>query len=123
MPSLRRTVPFVVLSLSAACGPMHRGGPPGARIVFANESLDQADVYAIASSGAQTRIGTVTAGRTETLRIPATAAGGDNSVNIVARLLARSYTPSTGRFTLSPDDVMRVTLTTDARFLTLLPEQ
>jgi hypothetical protein len=90
-------------------------------IVFSNQSLDQADVYAISSSGGQTRIGTVMAGRTDTLRLPAGAVGGDNSANIVARILASSRTPSTGPVTLNPGDRVQVTLGTDERILSVLP--
>jgi hypothetical protein len=105
---------------AAACGPMRRGPAP-ARIIFSNESLDEAAVYAVSSSGSQTRIGTVMSGRTDTLRVPTGALGGDNSTNIVARILARSRTPSTGRVTLNPGDVVQVTLSSDERILSVLP--
>ena len=115
---------FVVhgaLLAAAACGPLRRSGPPAAEIIFSNESLDQADVYAVASSGAQIRIGTVMPGRKETLRIPPGALGGDNSANIVARILAKSRTPSSGPITLNPGDRMQVTLSSDERVLSVLP--
>ena len=101
----RRLIPMaLVMGLAAACGPLRKGGPAPARVIFSNQSLDQADVYAVSSGGAQTRIGTVMAGRTDTLRVPSGAMGADYSTNIVARILARSRTPSTGRFALNPGD-------------------
>ena len=124
MSSSRRFIPLTMMSLTAlaaACGPMRRGGAPQARIVFSNESLDEAAVYAVSSGGQQTRIGTVMAGRTDTLRVPAGAMGGDNATNIVARILARSRTPSSGRITLNPGDVVQVTLSSDERILSVLP--
>jgi hypothetical protein len=122
MYSSRRLIPVaLVMGLAAACGPLRRGGPAPARIIFMNQSLDQADVYAISSGGAQTRIGTVMPGRTDTLRIPGSAMGADNSTNVVARILARSRTPSTGRFTVVPGDLVQVTLNSDERILSVLP--
>ena len=123
MSSSRRSSFLTLMSLTAlaaACGPMRRGTPQ-AKIVFSNESLDEAAVYAVSSGGQQTRIGTVMAGRTDTLRVPAGALGGDNSTNIVARILARSRTPSTGRFALNPGDLVTVTLSSDERILSVLP--
>jgi len=123
MPTSRRLFQLVTLGAavaSAACGPLRRGPTP-ARIIFSNQSLDQADVYAVSSAGGQTRIGTVMPGRTDTLRVPTAALGGDNSTNIVARILARSRTPSTGMLTLNPGDLMQVTLSSDERILSVLP--
>ena len=117
---MRRRI-LILAVLGAACGPLRHNGPPPAQIIFVNESLDQADVYAISSSGAQTRIGTVMPGRTETLRVPPGALGGDYSANIVARILANSRTPRTGPITLNPGDRMQVTLSADERILSALP--
>jgi len=105
----------------AACGPFMHSGAPAAQVIFANQSLDQADVYAVLNGGQSQRIGTVFAGRTETLDIPRniTAAGG--TVSIVARLLAHTYTPSTGPLTLNPGDRVRVTLPSNARSLSVVP--
>ena len=117
----RRLVPVLALCVAGACGPLHRGGPEPAYVIFTNQSLDQADVYAVSSSGAQTRIGTVMPGRTDTLRVRQGAVGGDNQANIVARILARSRTPSSGLVTLSPGDRVQVTLSSDERILSVLP--
>src|SRR4029079_19353161 len=61
-------------------------------IEFKNESLAQADVFVASQSSCRRRIGTVFSGRTETLTIPRDIAT-HGSVNIVARLLARSRAP------------------------------
>ena len=123
MPNARRLLPLAAsaaLAAAAACGPLRRTSNP-AQVIFSNQSLDQADVYAVSSGGAQTRIGTVMPGRTDTLRVQSSALGGDNAANIVARILARSRTPSTGMVTLNPGDRIVVTLSSDERILSVLP--
>ena len=105
-----------------ACGPFHRGGQPQtATVVFTNESLDQADVYAVISGSQAVRIGTVFAGRTESLKVPGDVAGRGVNVNIVARLLARRNTPSTGPLPINPGDKFAVRLPADQRQLVVLP--
>src|SRR5687768_367837 len=94
-PRLRWAAPAVlVLAAVAACGPFRGGaGPAPAVIYFTNESLDQSTVY-IAGPGLDfRRIGTVFAGRTDTLTVPAHLAARGGQFNIVARLLARSEVP------------------------------
>ena len=105
----------------AACGPFHRGGGSPASVRFVNESTDQVDVYAVASSGSRIRIGTVNAGSTVQLRVPETAIGGDGMVSIVARVFASSRTPSTGRLQLTPGQTIEVTLPPAENTLTVLP--
>jgi hypothetical protein len=108
-----------------ACNPLHRRGaatsdvPPV--VIFENQSLEQAAVYVVTRGGPETRIGTVQAGRTDTLTVGTAALGGSGSVAIVARLLAISRTPSTGPLTLQPGDRIHVTLPSDARVLSVLP--
>jgi hypothetical protein len=119
----RRFVALVAPALLAACGPLRRSGPSAdsAEIIFRNESLDQAGVYVIAQSGLRTRIGTVSAGRTETLRVPPTAIGGSGTVTVVADILARSRTPTSGSIPLGRGQRILVTLRSDQRMLTVLP--
>jgi hypothetical protein len=109
----------------AAChrGPRPATGPEGgpAIVVFTNESLDQADVYAVGQNGSRIRIGTVLPGRTDTLRLRASDLGGSGSVTIAARLLASSRVPNTGPVTLSSGDRIAVRLTSDGRTLSVLP--
>ena len=81
-----------LLVVVGACGLMKRGTGqqlPPAVLYFTNETLDQADVYAITSGTQSTRIGTVMSGRTDTLRVPNSILGrGD--INVVVHLVARS---------------------------------
>jgi hypothetical protein len=120
----RRVVAASVVLGAAACGPIRADSnlAPGERAIvyFTNESLDQADVYAITSGTLRTRIGTVMAGRTEALAIPSTVIGAGN-VTVVARLLARSGYIGTGPFTLQAGDEYSVRLASGASTLVLLP--
>ena len=121
--SLRRLLPAVfVVGSVAACGPLRRGpAQPPATIIFTNESLDQAAVYVVAPGRDFRRIGTVFAGRTDTLRVPADLALRAGTLNIVARLLARPMLAQTGPVALRPGGQYRVRLPTDARLLSFLP--
>ena len=89
-------------------------------IEFKNESLAQADVFVSAASSGARRLGTVFAGRTETLTIPKDIAI-RGSINIVARLLARSRLPSTGSIAISPGTHLSVRLPLDEKALYVLP--
>ena len=103
-----------------ACGPFRRGGPENAIILFTNQSIDQANVYAVQGTQ-QVRIGTVFGGRTDTLRVPGTSSPGGTSVSIVARFLASNRAVTTGTLNLASGDTLSVTLTPDQRFLSVLP--
>src|SRR3712207_4614954 len=88
---LRRLAPVILLlaAAAAACSPSRRGArggtsDPPAVLIFSNEALEQATVYVVAPGLDFTRIGTVFAGRTERLTVPAQFARG-GTVNIVAR--------------------------------------
>jgi hypothetical protein len=120
-PLRRVTILAALMTFALACSPLRRGGEPVAVIYFDNQSLAQADVFAVAPSGNRVRIGTVFAGRREALRVSASALGGGNSVTIVARLLASSQTPTSGPITLLPGDRLEVRLPPDARTLIVLP--
>ncbi|HEX5074386.1 MAG TPA: hypothetical protein VFW03_14310 [Gemmatimonadaceae bacterium] len=107
---------------AAACGPFHKGqGPPPAYLYFTNESLDQADVYAVLSGNQPIRIGTVAAGRTDTLTVPPEISTRGENVNVVARLLARSIRPSSGPIPIHPGDRLVVRLPVDQKMLVVLP--
>lgn len=117
---------LVAIASLAAC---HRSRPVSAEddsasepttIEFRNESLAQADVFVASSGSGARRIGTVFAGRTETLTIPREIAI-RGSVTIVARLLARSRVPSTGALAISPGTHLLVRLPLDERMLYVLP--
>src|SRR4051812_17545382 len=80
-PVERISMLAAVAIFAIACGPFHHGGgPPDPVVVFRNDSPDQADVYAIGSSAEPMRIGTVFAGKSETLRLPLSVVGGANRV-------------------------------------------
>jgi hypothetical protein len=111
-----------LLALGAACGPFHMGGPDqSAKVIFINESLDQADVYASGPDGLPVRVGTVFAGRTDTLTVPATVVGQGGNVNFSARLLARSRIPQSGPVSIRPGDRIQVRLPSDETMLVVLP--
>lgn len=121
---IRRALVAIAVTLSlAGCGPFHRGSQPESVVVFHNQSPDQADVYAIGSSGDPTRIGTVFAGRTETLRVPTSITGASSRVNVVARIFPSGRAVVTGPFTLMAGDSMDVTLTGDEKILSVLPSR
>ena len=111
-------------SAAMACGPFFRKGTPAgepAILVFSNQSLDQATVYAVVPGADYIRIGTVMAGRTEELRVPSDMVLRAGTINIVARLLARSNFPQTGPVSISPGERYEVTLPMDGRLLSFLP--
>lgn len=120
--SIRRLAPVVLMLATSACGPLRRGSDqPPATLIFTNESFEQATVYIVAPGLDFRRVGTVFAGRTETLTVPADLAVRGGSLNIVARLLARSEVPQTGPVSIRPGERYRVTLTSDAKLLSFFP--
>ena len=117
---VRVTLAAAIAAL-AACGPLRRvPASERALIYFTNESLDQADVYGIVPGSRAVRIGTVFAGRTDTLTIPTELLRLGN-VNVVARLLAKSNTPSSGPVSINPGDRLQVRLPVDQKLLVVLP--
>lgn len=116
---LLRVLSFAFAVVALACGPFRRYDAPAAIVLFNNQSLSQADVYALRPGGPQVRIGTVTAGRREALRVPDAFTASD--FNIVARLIGAARGVATGPITLSRGDTIEVTLPSDARMLTVLP--
>jgi hypothetical protein len=115
--------PALLIAAAPGCGKFRRGaGVPPAVLVFTNESLDQADVFVVGSGLPARRIGTVMAGRTETLKVPPDLATRGN-LNIVARLLARSIRPQTGFVPIAPGEQYEVRLPPDERLLVFLPSR
>lgn len=111
-------------SLATACGPYRQkeaGGDVGAaRLFFTNESIDQAAVYAIAG-GQDVRIGTVMAGRTETLVVPTSIAASGTAIRIIARPLGKSTIASSGPITIVPGQAWSIRLPFDQNTLVVLP--
>jgi hypothetical protein len=88
-------------------------------VYFSNNSSEQAAVYAV-SGGESRRIGTVFAGQLGKLKVPASMVA-RGTVNIFARLLARSEQPSSGSISVQPGSSFEVTLMPDRRTMTVLP--
>lgn len=123
---VRRALALIAVAALSAC---HRTSTTSqidpdtdetSTIEFRNESLAQADVFISAASVGARRIGTVFAGRTETLTIPRELAV-RGSINVVARLLARSRAPSSGTIAISPGTHLSVRLPLDEKVLYVLP--
>lgn len=89
-------------------------------VIFTNQSLDQADVFAVVPGNTPLRMGTVMAGRSDTLLVPVQAVNQGN-FNIIARLLGRNYMPSTGPVTIRPGDALDVRLGLNDKFLSAVP--
>lgn len=119
---LRRLGPALLIVAAPACGPFRRGPDvESAVLVFTNESLEQANVYAVAPGLGARRLGTVMAGRTEKLVVPSDITTRGDNVNIVARLLASSARPQTGPVSIRPGEEYEVRLSADRRVLVFLP--
>jgi hypothetical protein len=121
---LRRVARIVLILVAAtACGSARRTpGEPPARLIFTNESLDQATVYVVAPGMDFRRVGVVIPGRTDTLDVPPGFAT-RGTINIVARLLARTELPQTGPVSRRPGEHYLVRLHVDARVLSFLPAE
>ena len=119
---VRVLIAAVAVVGATACGATRRGGnaPAPAVLFFSNESQDQADVYAVVS-GQRVRIGTVFSNRMDTLMVPGNVAARGTNINVVARLLARNFAPSTGPLAIHPGDRLSVRLPADQRQLVVLP--
>ena len=112
---------FVLAAATTACGPFYRGGAPDAIVLFNNQSLNQADVYAVRTGGPEIRIGSVIPNRREALRVPSSLTAAGSDVTIVARTVASNRTPRSGPISLAPGDTIEVTLAIDERTLSVLP--
>ena len=115
------TLGVAVLAAAAACGPFRRGaGQQPATLIFTNGSIDQASVYVTGPGVDFRRLGTVFAGQTDTLTVPAAVAM-RGTLNIVARLLASSDLPQTGPVLIQPGERYDVRLSTNSRLISFLP--
>src|SRR4051812_28235012 len=117
---------LLAVASAAILGACSRNQPetdPGnvpAAVVFSNESLTQSDLFAVVSGSSESRkLGTVFAGRTETLRVPyeLTHRGG---LALVARML-NGGTLSSGVVSIRPGDTVHVQLPLNHNMLVLLP--
>ena len=118
----RRIIAAVLLTVPLGCGPFHREPSEDARLIFANESLDQVHVYAGGPNGNQVRLGAVLPLRVENLRVPAIVLSQGETVNISARLVGSTTPTATSiNFTLSAGDTIHVRLTADQRSILIIP--
>jgi hypothetical protein len=113
------------VGLFAACAPYHTGGSAagdlGATIYFKNESFDQVAVYAVLSGVQKSRIGTVMAGRTDTLALSPSIVGSPSGLTILVRPLGRDFTAEIGPITINPGEAFDVALPPNQRMLVMLP--
>jgi hypothetical protein len=112
-----------LLAATIACGNVQPGETEPAlpaQIVFINESLEQADVYAATPGGETVRIGTVMAGRRATLTVPPQFVA-RGSVTIAVRLNARSLLLSSGPVAISAGERVQIRLPLSANTLSVLP--
>jgi hypothetical protein len=111
-----------LLLVFAGCSRVPPGATSAERTVidFTNESLAQADVFVAVPGSEGRRLGTVMAGRSESLVVPPEIAIKGN-ITLFARLLARSATPSSGAIAISPGTHLSVRLPLDERALYVLP--
>lgn len=123
----RRLATVIAVVGTGACGPLHRqqaaDHPQPAIVIFKNESLDQAEVYAISPGGGVRRIGTVFGGRTDTLIVPADLTVPRGPVNIVARIFSQSRSPATGPVSMYGGMLYLVGLRNDERILSVVNGQ
>lgn len=118
-----RLVVVASAAVLAGCSRVQPETDPGnapAAVIFANESLTQSDLFAVISGSSESRkLGTVFAGRTETLRLPyeMTQRG---SLSLVARMLNGGVL-STGMVSIRPGDTVHVELPLTRNMLILLP--
>lgn len=123
--AMRPIILAAALALPAACArnrtdqDIQTDGP--ATVVFSNESLTQADLFAVMPGVDARKLGTVMAGRTEELKVPADIVRRSGSLNFVARLLARSGTPGSGPVPIRPGDRLQIRLPIDGRSLFVVP--
>ena len=121
----RTTLALFAAALAAvACGPLHPStSADEARsiVIFANQSMDQADVYAVIPGSEGRRIGTVMAQHTDTLVLPNSMTARMGGINIVARIFASNKVLQSGPISLNSGDVVRVEMPASQLTLAVLP--
>jgi hypothetical protein len=113
---------IVILLGTSACAPRRPAGPATgetSRVVFVNESPDQAELWVLSPGVNVRRIGTVMTGETATFRIPQEFASTGN-VSFIARIRHRASTLSTGSVPVRPGDELRLRLPRDEKLLSIL---
>jgi hypothetical protein len=113
---------FSAFAALAACGPLHMGGhSDGTQVIFTNEALEQADLYASGGDGGlEVKVGTVSAGRTDTLSMPASVLGQGGLVYFAARVLSRPARVRSGPVSMLSGDEVHVRLPPSAATLVVI---
>lgn len=112
----------ILVTMPAACVGTRGASPSGERsmIIFSNESFVEATLYATIGNGGGYRMGTVMAGRTDTLAVPLSMESRGNVV-FYADLLARAESPRTPAVSLRPGEWLMVRLPSSLGALQVLP--
>ena len=111
-----------VAAFTLACGRLHMGSDEDqSLVIFANQSLDQVDVYAAVSGGGEIRrLGTVMSNHTDTLVVPSTIAN-RAGINILARIFASNRVLATGPTAIARGSAILVQLPSTELNLSVLP--
>ena len=108
--------------LAIGCSRMRMGSEEDrSYVIFSNQSIDQVTVYAAVPNSEMRRIGTVMAGRTDTLEVAYSLVARGSGINILARPLASSRTLQTGTFAFGKGDWVTVGLAPSGLTLAILP--
>ena len=117
----RVTLAALALSALGACASVPRPASPSAVVVFTNESVDLAELYAV-RGGSSIRLGRAEAGRTVELSVPATALGAGGTVSFIARIFGRPrLAPTSGDVSLLEGERVAVRLPFDLAMLAVVP--
>ena len=124
---LAPTVVAAGFACAGAGSSAHPGSPPpaadnrGATVYFKNDSWDQVAVYAFTSGLSRTRIGTVMAGRAETLTIPSMMINASGGVHIFTIPLGKNEVADTGPLIFRAGEAVEISQPGNQQILVVLP--
>lgn len=109
----------MMLAITTSCRSTQRADDQtlGATLVFVNQSLENAEVYAVTRGASQVRLGMVMQGERQTFEIPARLLRQGANLTIVARTSARARSISSGPVTATSGEAVHVTLPLGATHL------
>jgi hypothetical protein len=93
----------------------------GATVYFKNDSWDQVAVYAFTTGLSRTRIGTVMAGRADTLTIPSMMINAPGGVNISTVPLGKNEVSETGPLMFRVGEAVEISQPGNQQILVVLP--
>ena len=109
-------------ALVSSCGRMRMGSEEErSYVIFSNQSIDQVTVFASVPNSEMRRIGTVMAGRTDTLEVAYSLTSRGSGINILARPFASNRLLQTGSFAFGRGDWVTVELQPSGLTLAVLP--